>query len=119
MIWHVRIKEQRELHHLTLKDVASRLGITEATAQRYESTIKNIPYENIVALAKIFNCTPSYLMGWDDSAAAELSEDENRILTYYRSMNAEGKTMASNLIESLARNPKYKELGFDEEICSA
>ena len=46
MIWNDRIKTLRKLHDLTLKDVAKRLGVTEATAQRYESnSIKTIPYD--------------------------------------------------------------------------
>lgn len=66
MIWNQRIKEQRLLNGITLKEVAARLGITEATAQRYESTIKSIPYDNIATLARLFGCSPAYLMGWEE-----------------------------------------------------
>lgn len=63
-----RIKNARVGQGLTLKDVANYLGIKEATAQRYESgEIKNIPYDNIVLMAKLFQCSPQYLMGWEQS----------------------------------------------------
>lgn len=62
-----RIKEMRTKKGLTLAYVAEQLGIKEATMQRYESgEIKNIKHETITKLAQIFDCTPSYLMGWDD-----------------------------------------------------
>ncbi|SHO48122.1 helix-turn-helix domain-containing protein [Anaerocolumna xylanovorans] len=63
-----RIKERRSSLGMTLLEVADQLGIKEATMQRYESgEIKNIKHETIVNLAKIFHCSPSYLMGWEDS----------------------------------------------------
>lgn len=62
-----KIKELRKINHLTLKDVAKKLGVTEATAQRYESGkgIKDIPYENLLKLADLFGVTPSTIMGWE------------------------------------------------------
>ncbi|MDY7112139.1 repressor LexA [Eubacterium callanderi] len=63
-----RIKEQRVKAGFTLSDVADKLNIKEATAQRYESgAIKNIKHETIVELAHLFGCSPQYLMGWDDN----------------------------------------------------
>lgn len=62
-----RIKERRLALGLTLLDVANLLGVKEATVQRYESgEIKNPKHETILKMAKIFKCSPSYLMGWDD-----------------------------------------------------
>ncbi len=64
-----RIKERRLALGLTLLDVANALNVKEATVQRYESgEIKNIKHSTILELAKIFHCTPSYLMGWEDDA---------------------------------------------------
>ncbi len=63
-----RIKERRSSLGLTLLEVADQLGIKEATMQRYESgEIKNIKHETVANLAKIFHCSPSYLMGWEDN----------------------------------------------------
>lgn len=62
-----RIKHMRTSKDFTLKEVANYLGIKEATAQRYESgDIKNIPYDNIVLMSKLFDCSPQYLMGWEN-----------------------------------------------------
>ena len=63
-----RIKELRTKKGLTLLEVADRLGVKEATAQRYESgMIKNIKHETIDALASILGCHPGYLLGWSKS----------------------------------------------------
>lgn len=62
-----RIKKMRLSKGMTLLDVAEKLGVKEATVQRYESgNIKNIKYETIEALAEIFSCSPQHLMGWDN-----------------------------------------------------
>lgn len=61
-----RIKELRLKKGLTLKQVADAIGVSEATVQRYESgKIGSLKYEKAEALAKLFNVSPGYLMGWD------------------------------------------------------
>ena len=66
-----RIREIRKSKGMTLLQLAERLGVSESTVQRYESgNIKNLKYETMTELSIIFNCSPSYLMGWDDSIIA-------------------------------------------------
>ena len=60
-----RIRTMRKKNNITLLEMAECLGVSEATAQRYESgNIKHIKHESICKLAKLFNCDPTYLMGW-------------------------------------------------------
>ena len=62
-----RIKYMRLKHKLTLLEVANYLNIKEATVQRYESgEITNIKHKTIVALAELFDCSPVFLMGWEN-----------------------------------------------------
>lgn len=62
-----RIKSMREYKGLTLKDVAEYTGVADATVQRWESgDIKTIKQQHISKLAKLFDCSPGYLMGWED-----------------------------------------------------
>lgn len=85
MIWNDRIKQLRLADGLTLKDVAARLGLTEATAQRYESgAIKSIPYEILVGYSNLFSCSPAYLMGWESQNDINLSEFERTLVIAYR-----------------------------------
>lgn len=82
MIWNDRIKYLRQRKKMTLKEVAHKLNTTEATAQRYESTIKNIPYEVIEKYSEIFNVSPSYIMGWDADYLVKDGNDETLIEIY-------------------------------------
>ena len=69
------IKKYRTAKGFTLQYVADKVGITEATMQRYESgEIKNIKHATIVALADVFGVDPSQLMGWDTSADGKSAE---------------------------------------------
>ena len=71
-----RIKSQRLSCGYTLAEVADKLGVKEATVQRYESgEIKNIKHATITKLASIFNTTPAYLMGWEDDASSYKKND--------------------------------------------
>ena len=60
------IKERRLELGLTLKEVATALGIAESTVSRYESSdIQNMGIDKIESLAKVLQCSPAYLMGWE------------------------------------------------------
>ncbi len=66
-IWNERIRSKRLEKGITLSQVADALGVTEATAQRYESgNIKSVPYEHMCVYGNILGCSPAYLMGWDN-----------------------------------------------------
>lgn len=72
-IWNERIHSMRTEKGITLAQIAERLGVTEATAQRYErGNIKSIPYEHMCAYGEILHCSPAYLMGWEDNSSINL-----------------------------------------------
>lgn len=83
-----RIKELRKRDGLTLKELAARLGVTESTAQRYESGyIRNMSYETVVTLANIFAESPGYIMGWENAPqvmADDIADIEREIIRAYR-----------------------------------
>ena len=77
---HERIKKLRLESNLTLLDVAKMLGVSEATVQRYESgEIKNLKQTTVLEMAKIFNCSPSNLMGWENESSYDSLKDKGRI----------------------------------------
>jgi transcriptional regulator with XRE-family HTH domain len=74
-----RAKDRRKELGLTLLQVAKRVGVTEATVQRWESgKIKSLQYDNIIKLAYALDTTPAFLMGWEkkesDSVRKKLIE---------------------------------------------
>lgn len=68
------LKSRRKELGLTLSQIADRIGVTEATVQRWESgNIKSLRHERIAKLAEILGVTPAILMGWEESPAPEPS----------------------------------------------
>ena len=62
-----RMKAIREEQRMTLAQVAERIGVSEATVQRYESgEIRNPPQTRIEAIAQALGVTAAALMGWED-----------------------------------------------------
>lgn len=73
-----RIKQRRESLGISQVALADAIGEKKQTVYKYETDrITNIPIENIESMAKVLNTTPSYLMGWDDSAlpSPDVTED--------------------------------------------
>lgn len=61
------IKKRRKEMGYTLKEVAAKIGVTEATVQRWESgNIKTLRDGRILKLAEILEIPPQVIMGWDD-----------------------------------------------------
>lgn len=67
------IKKRRDELDLTLLDIAKKIGVSEATVQRYESgRIKNIRQDKIIKLASVLQLTPAQLLGWEDGQTQEI-----------------------------------------------
>lgn len=106
-----RIKERRLASGLTLLQVADKLGIKEATMQRYESgEIKNIKYDTIENLAEIFKCSPEYLMGWSDQLI-RLKKYSDRL----NSLKNDSKNKSTN-IDTVAAHKEDAENWTEDEL---
>ena len=52
---------------LTLKEVADKVGVSEATVSRWESgDIANMRRDRIAALASVLDVSPGVIMGWEE-----------------------------------------------------
>lgn len=75
------IKKRRDELDLTLLDIAKKIGVSEATVQRYESgQIKNIRQDKIVKLASALQLTPAQLLGWEDTQTQEVENKSSPVL---------------------------------------
>lgn len=99
---HENLKRLRIECNMTLKDVAERLGTTEATAQRYETGvgIKSVPYERILKYAQMFGVAPSDIMGWSGDTHI-LSSESKDILTKWNRLSDKDKSYVMNTIDYL------------------
>lgn len=122
-----RMKELRIQNKYTMLEVASKLGVSEATYQRYETgKIKSVPYEKIEHLSEIFCCSPAYLMGWEyepkTATAAEVvtvptAENKyKRITDTLDTLNEAGVYEVEKHAEYIATRNEYKKPNGSEVV---
>jgi transcriptional regulator with XRE-family HTH domain len=107
------IKNLRDELSLSLEEVGKRIGVSKQTILRYETgEIKNIPYDKIVALARVFEVSPSYLMGFEDARIgfyeSDLLREEREIIKKLRKIDPEYKPMIMSLIDTCYANTEAK-----------
>lgn len=68
-----RLKQLREEKKLTQEDVGNMIGVTKATVNRYETGEIDIKRTVAVKLSKVFDVSPAYIMGWEESPSNDLS----------------------------------------------
>jgi len=77
MIITEHLKRKRLQLRLTLEDVASVVGVSRQTIQKYESgIISNIPFDKVELLAQALHTTPAVLMGWQEEVFNPLTLSE-------------------------------------------
>lgn len=65
---------------LTMKEVADKVGVSEATVSRWESgDIENMRRDKISALAKALRIPLEVLMGWETSKVEKIDKEIQRI----------------------------------------
>lgn len=124
------IKIKRTQNKMTLEELASKVGVSRQTIQRYESgIISNIPSDKIEAMAKALNTTPAYLMGWLDTAKENnpTKEElhlfhqntyENLVIKEMEKMNQKGKVKLLDTAREMVCNPLYNP-GYEIELNAA
>lgn len=61
------IRMKRKEMGMTMKEVADRIGVSEATVSRWESgSVGSMKRQNVAALARLFDVSPAVLMDWDE-----------------------------------------------------
>lgn len=61
-----RIRELREDHDLTQKQVADHLKMTQPQYWRYEAGYRDVPSDVLIALADLYGTSTDYLLGRTD-----------------------------------------------------
>lgn len=107
-----KLRAKRLENNLSLQEVADKLGISKVTVSRYETLdITNIPSDKIEGMAKLYNTTPAYLMGWEDKKEnnifSQLTDEELAKLEKFNNMSTvmfmnEGNDISDKDKETLA-----------------
>ena len=94
------IRYLRERNNLNQTELAELIHTTKQTIYKYENGIvTNIPSDRIELLAKVLNCSPSYLMGWEELYdEITLSSTEKQVITEYRKADDVTKEMVHRVL---------------------
>lgn len=89
-------RTQLGMSQVALADLAK---VSKQTLYKYETNvITNIPSNKIEELATSLHTTPAFLMGWEDSPAADplqpLSQEEEALVRKYRVSSDDTKAAA-------------------------
>lgn len=122
------IKKYRMLADLTLEDLATKVGVSRQTIQRYESgVINNIPSDNIEKIALALDTTPANLMGWEEkSKLININEDvsdygqkNKELLDLYHQLNGDGKNKLIEYAQDLINGGRYKKVVSGQKISNS
>lgn len=61
-----RLKELREFHNLSMKQLSKKVDIGIASISRWERGLTIVNGEQLIIFAKFFNVTTDYLLGLED-----------------------------------------------------
>lgn len=87
------LKNRRIELHLTMKEVADKVGVSEGTISRWESgDIENMRRDKIMALAKALQISPAVIMEWEDPTTVPTDGQSE---SYY--VDAETRRLAQEL----------------------
>ena len=101
------IRERRVTLGLTMKEVADKVGVSEATISRWESgEIANMRRGAISSLSKALNISPNEIMGWDPTpdpiqhaSAPRYTSAEQFHLEKYRAITDDHKDAIDNQLD--------------------
>lgn len=117
-----RIKELRTISKMSQEELGRRIGVQRAAINKYEKgMVTNIPLQSLEKIASVFDVSPTYLVGWDDSNTNPLAvevrviqgierfwgKDAVELLEIYSKLRPLGKTrliLYANEVERLYPN---------------
>lgn len=105
-----RLKSLREENGYSQKQFAEKINVSINTYRNWEQG-KNEPDTcTIIRLAKIFNTTVDYLVGFDKhvSGNRDLNEIELNILKITKTLNEDGQKQVLSYADQISELPKYQ-----------
>lgn len=70
-----RIRQKRLEHNMTMEELGAKLNVQKAAINKWENgSVENIKRSSIKKMAEMFECSPAWLMGFDDVTNGEGDE---------------------------------------------
>ena len=113
-----RIKELRTIAGMSQEELGRRVGVQRAAINKYEvGSVTNIPLSTIEKMAALFDVSPTYIVGWDNTSSNPLSaetkvikgvqtfygKDAVDLLEVYTTLSKEGKKRVFQYLEDIER----------------
>lgn len=90
-----RIKEKRKEAGLNQKELAAKVGLSEASVSKYEhGKVEDATHNMLNKFADVLGVSIAWLLGLEEKpkeSASLLSTEEKRLVDGFRSLNSEGK----------------------------
>lgn len=101
-----KIKYLRTISGMSQEELGRRVGVQRAAINKYEKgSVTNIPIATIEKIAKVFDVSPTFIVGWDDTKSNPLAaevrviqgvkniygDDVVNLIEYYIELKSEGK----------------------------
>ncbi|MBQ4062475.1 MAG: helix-turn-helix transcriptional regulator [Christensenellaceae bacterium] len=67
MAYYKRIRELREDHDFTQRQLAAKLGMPQPQYYRYEQGFRDLPTDILIALANLYNTSTDYILERTDN----------------------------------------------------
>ena len=89
-----RIRERRMFMGYTQEELGEKLGLQKSAIAKYENgRVENIKRSVIGNMAKILECSPSYLMGWDNDEDPTLLKRDAALEDIEKILSTDGYTI--------------------------
>lgn len=96
------IKRQRSEQGLTLRELADKVGITEATMQKYEANnIRHIDVDMVKRIASALEVPPEEITGW--TLSWEIPHEAKKAFETYMQLPTSRRKIVDILINALAK----------------
>ena len=105
-----RIKNRRIELGLTQTEVAKRMGYkTKAAVSKVECQGDNVTLKSVEKFALALNCTPAFLMGWEEEGSenhkeetAERLEKFAEFINLYEQLDDSNRKLVDNMLTALS-----------------
>ena len=107
----LKLKELREYAGITQLELANKIGTSQTNIGRWERELNEPTSSAVIKLADFFDCTTDYLLGREDDFGNVVSgkafdvnsEDEQKLLSAFRTLDAYEKESILIQVNALAR----------------
>lgn len=102
------IRDLRIQNGWSQDELAQKAGYSDRSMiTRIEKGTVDLSHSKILLFASIFDVDPVFLMGLSNNQS-DISKEEGRLLSMYRTLDDRDKIKAEGYIEGLASDDKYK-----------